>query len=604
MGTSPAVLTTYARSRHLKMAQVPVGAGGGGDVPFESAMSNLAHAYLRNSAPTLLKHEIGFQLIDTADDYQKAVGVMAFKIGKQRVQMPVFFLHGRLKGHELMYLQDSGTFVPGKEGWVEYLESKQPSMLGEPIGTLPAALGAGPPSLEAYRESPSKYAAAADPVYDMSKAVMYRGAVPAYEPVVPRLVKQSCAAAVQFLRILEAYPTLIEPVVRCYGKDMVKAAIAKARASSSILNMPKPVRQQQRRSIFRKTAAADPNEKLQIYIYNGMPQPKLTEKQAEELKRHGIFVDDKRDKKSTAFTVQEELSLQTPDATGFYDILCHPDTFENCLYIQRPWGPGGRRSGGIILQTEGKPRWSDVNHFDLLASKYYGAKTFNDWFDALPVDTKVYKYGTYIAVTPHADGTCIFEAKRRLPSNDDNVCYEVWWENEYPPEKPQWVPKSYHNEQFGYRGEPQHGTSPPHTIVLGRVKGKKVLVRNHIIYMPPGTKIIKLQDPRSDNNKPLAIQDEDRPILQPGSHAELQLGIYKLSSELTVANNGVETIINTRRMPTKAALISLIREHGLSCNNARGILKRAQKAGVLRARIKYAYPYPAHLRGTARSPFF
>lgn len=73
------VVRSFDRSQ-VKQAEL---GGRGDDTPFEQAFSNLAHAYLRDSAPKLLDHEVGFQLLDRNRENTKAVGVFAFKVGSQ-----------------------------------------------------------------------------------------------------------------------------------------------------------------------------------------------------------------------------------------------------------------------------------------------------------------------------------------------------------------------------------------------------------------------------------------------------------------------------------------------------------------------------------------
>ncbi|GAG90771.1 unnamed protein product, partial [marine sediment metagenome] len=153
------------------------------------------------------------------------------------------------------------------------------------------------------------------------------------------------------------------------------------------------------------------------------------------------------------------------------------------------------------------------------------------------------------------------------------------------------------NEQFGY--ESSYDCTPD-TLVVGRIKGKNILVRKSVVYLPPGAKIVKLEDPRPGDSRP---EIDENPVLRPGSHVELQLGIYKLSSSLHVVNNGMEAMINGRRMPVKAALISLMQEHGLTQGGARGVLKQAQQSGGLKARIKYAQPYPLQQNVPQAPPF-
>lgn len=105
--------------------------GGEQETGFEQAFSSLAWSYLVDKAPRLMDYVLGFQLIDRDEDNTKAVGVFGFKIGKQLLYAPVFFLNGDLKGHELLYVKNQDAFVPMKENWVNYLLSRKPHLLGE-----------------------------------------------------------------------------------------------------------------------------------------------------------------------------------------------------------------------------------------------------------------------------------------------------------------------------------------------------------------------------------------------------------------------------------------------------------------------------------------
>ena len=56
------------RSKQLGWAKTAELGGEGNDIPFEQAFSNLAHAYLRDKAPSLLDYEVGFQLLERNQD--------------------------------------------------------------------------------------------------------------------------------------------------------------------------------------------------------------------------------------------------------------------------------------------------------------------------------------------------------------------------------------------------------------------------------------------------------------------------------------------------------------------------------------------------------
>lgn len=142
---------------NVKTAEI---GGRGDDVSFEQAFSNLAHAYLRDSAPKLLDHEIGFQLLDRNRENTKAVGVFAFKVGSQWLYAPVFFLNGDLKGHELLYIKNQDMFVPLKENWVTYLINRKPSILGSGIDKNLTQFGQRQPDFTQLSRSPAKFGSA------------------------------------------------------------------------------------------------------------------------------------------------------------------------------------------------------------------------------------------------------------------------------------------------------------------------------------------------------------------------------------------------------------------------------------------------------------
>jgi len=130
--------------------------GDGQDIPFEQALSNLAHAYLRDKAPSLLEYEVGFQLLERNQENTKAVGVVAFKVGSQWLYIPIFFLRGELRGHELLYLKDQDMFVPLKENWLNYLLNRKPNILGDGTNKDTSSLGVMHPDLRQLSQSPEK----------------------------------------------------------------------------------------------------------------------------------------------------------------------------------------------------------------------------------------------------------------------------------------------------------------------------------------------------------------------------------------------------------------------------------------------------------------
>jgi hypothetical protein len=144
------------------------------DTNFERTFADLAYARLRDKAPSLLDHLIGFQLIDKNDDETRAVGVFGFKVGPEWVYAPVFFINGELKGHELMYMKSQDAFVPMTEEWVNYLLNRRPQVLGEGEDTPRNELPIRQPDFDVFSRAPgmgSKYASARRTYNDIATRV-------------------------------------------------------------------------------------------------------------------------------------------------------------------------------------------------------------------------------------------------------------------------------------------------------------------------------------------------------------------------------------------------------------------------------------------------
>jgi hypothetical protein len=591
------VCRSCARTPNIKVAEL---GGDGQAIPFEQALSNLAHAYLRDRAPQLIPHELGFQLLEKNEDNDRAVGVMGFKVGPQYLYVPIFFLNGELKGHELLYLKDSDTFVPLKENWVNYVLNRKPISLGDEIGTNLRELGVERPNMDNFRISPSKYAGVYEPwLLEGMPGLMY--AKDRHEPVPPKLpdlIKASAEVATKFLRIIEAAPTLAKPFIDCYGKGLFDDAVKTAKTLHTI----RPIRPEPRNrrfitgSVWTEKKAEAPKPDINIWVYDGKKPLGLTEKQAETLKRDGIYIDDNRDDTSSAYRVETNLALQNPDRTGIYDILCAPNDFTRCLLIDKPHGQRGRKAGAVLIRLSddgGNKSYTQTHPANIFAIERYADEDYTEWFNGLSDSTALEDGGEYVIVTPDGDGTNVFEVKRKQPSVDDEQCYKVYWRHGYRAERPDRLPPVNPRRDNYHDALEDHDMDICDQVSFKRVKGRRFTCLLDTLFAPEGAKVVQVKKP--DPNRIIHTIDDDNsrpPALRPGSHVDLQLGIYKMSSALRVLNNGVEAIVNGRQMATKAALIHLIRDHGLKEAAAREMLKEAQEKRGMEYRVKYAQQYP------------
>jgi hypothetical protein len=125
------------------------------DLEFEKTFADIAHAHLRDKAPALFDYLVGFQVLDVNDDQTRAVGVFGCQVGDELIYLPVFFLNGELKGHDLMYLKSQDQFVPLEEGWVMYVLHRKPQTFGQPSDTSRADIAQLSPDMGAFSRTPS-----------------------------------------------------------------------------------------------------------------------------------------------------------------------------------------------------------------------------------------------------------------------------------------------------------------------------------------------------------------------------------------------------------------------------------------------------------------
>jgi len=121
----------------------------------EQNLSEIAVSLISEKNPNLMEYYLGFDIIDKNEDGTRAAGIMGFKIGGQLVYVPVFFLNGKVKGTEVMYLKNSDTFVANNENWVNYIANKNPQDIGEPSNEKPLPDMEGNNSLRIFTRPPA-----------------------------------------------------------------------------------------------------------------------------------------------------------------------------------------------------------------------------------------------------------------------------------------------------------------------------------------------------------------------------------------------------------------------------------------------------------------
>lgn len=105
------------------------------DGSVERAFMDQAYGFLTNKAGKLMQDpfRLGFEVVYKNDSNTRMVGIFAFRVNDKIIYVPVFFINGDIKGTDLMYRQDTKTFVPLNEEWVTFLTEKNNYEPGIPV---------------------------------------------------------------------------------------------------------------------------------------------------------------------------------------------------------------------------------------------------------------------------------------------------------------------------------------------------------------------------------------------------------------------------------------------------------------------------------------
>jgi len=625
--------------------------GSGGETEFEQAFSSLAYAYLRDKAPRLLDHMVGFQLVDRNDDNTKAIGVFGFQLDNQWLYAPVFFLNGDLKGHELLYMKNNDSFVPMQENWINYIMSRKPHVLGEQSGVDNLQeLGGISPDIRSLSTSPSMGGGkrASDSSWFKSVLPMlaacsvksasslYRGAgnrklnqrAVVADPAAAALAKQaqildfnnvmphSFALLKTAHAISEDYPQVKRAMQKFYGVDCFSrwGAEAKKYASDAAGNlMPQKQAAYMPGSLLIPTGRpAGPVDhektgKLRMYVYEKVivnKAPELDDAEREKLQNDTILIKDHRtgEEVSKAYNVQVEAKLTNPSETAIYRVLEKPGKFTKMLIAMNGVSNRGAIPMATVVRIEdsGNKAWLNTHPTNVFADQISEREEWDDWFDGLSDSESLAEGGEYIAIDER--GSCSTPFRVRDSYDDGRYRVDFQINIDWNQTRPVTMPR-VDNNNFGQYGDDAAHTPSVYGAMLYVDKegpgGKKIRAIGGELRVPHTFKFLRLSKPEAGDSgmlMPMCCTDRsDNPPINLGKIDDIQLLFTEKTARLKVFNNGTDVHITTpvgdERMSKMAGLLSLVRDHGLREKVAREIMQVSERKGHAVYRIRYAPGY-------------
>jgi hypothetical protein len=567
---------------------------------FESAFGQIAHDYLQDRSPALLDYEVGFQLLDRDDDKNRSFGVTAFKVGPMWLYAPVFYVNGKLKGEELLYIKDKDMFCPLDDAWVDMLLRKIPTQVGQATPFNTYAQGVRPPDLHDIGMSPRKFASALPAFAPWAVDAVDRfvtiatGAATPPQDLLGFIGQCGVKAASAWHALLTEYPPLRAGFDRLYPVKAVQAAITKAAS--------RPERPARRGPIRPRRLVLDgPPAQAKVAVYR--PEDRrpigLDDTDREAMLRDGLVIKDARDESETskafAVPVLEDLdrTLRSPDTAGLYAILDRDGRTVKCLVFPAPVNDSGV-SGLLVIPIEGgKERdWTVAHPTRVYAATQYPDAEFRAEIEKLPKMGDPDSGTLIVAIDPTTPGAPVaslpFEVGTRRGDRDGVSTRDAYFRTCCLDTKP----------AFGRGGKwplgHVSGDQPSadfrsKRVRLGLPEGSAFEFQDATLRVPETARRLTLSR--------RALEDMDSDRFELGDKAEVLLGIRKAGAVIEVAGAASERAINQQRVGSdRDALTALVLGHGLGESEARGLLdiatKEARHGRGARFLIKYADGYP------------
>lgn len=548
---------------------------------FERTFADLAYTRLRDKAPGLLDHLLGFQLIQKDDDDTKAIGIFGFQLGKDLLLAPMFFLNGELKGHELLYIKSRDSFVPLQENWVNYLLNRRPQILGEEEERPIYELGLRNPDLSSYRRPLSEEKVASALTDGRFDGLEDRMSLPRW------LEKAGFGATEALCELMRKDAGFAEAVLKFYDVDDFK-------------NL--------KYTVIEKKAA----EVKVAFIDGANPGPDawvLTDDEKETLMTRGWMVMDKRaaDEKAKVYSNKIAEAITTPDVDGFYDVLMSNGKSKTFLVISG--GTAGQKDRANYCSRDDFDVWLldpkskkvyKTQRQSVFTTKTYNFEQMTDIFEDMTDARSVKPQDCVVFVGQEGRATRPYHILKKLTGVDDRVEYEVCEHYSVPTLPGTRLGKILTNSLHPVVNNTiDNADQEPETrrVVVTPKTTTRVTVAGDTVFVPSTFKAVVL---KNEYDHPTVIGDEAEEAeelptlasspeialkmandLHTGAWRELQ--VRKVGSNYVIMDNGRGNVVESKT----AAAKRLVCGYSMDAEDAEYVLKTAGDISSLQTKKWY-----------------
>lgn len=586
--------------------------GDANDQSFEQSFSDIAHFYIQDKAPSLIDAEQGFQVIERSEDSTKAVGVLGFNVNGIQLFAPVFFLNGKIKGHELLYISDIDTFVPLKEAWLNEISRRKPITIGDPVARQSKGLLA--PDLQVLSIPPSKTASfkqwpttmppeildmaltkfckmagkdivkTAEACRQLRKDIANYTKFASYMP----LAGKKCANG--FVSFLDQYPLVKKAFV--IRNNEVMAGLEK---SAALFDMP---------SILDDLMAPDfdfneflknhgllgPLKKkpggvkvisMSFSMSRGLPLG-ITDSSKEKMLRDGYIVQDDRDEDEVSQIVSNNDDYSTttnPIQSGIYDVLLAPHKVRKCaiVYLKSKDFDSEQFPRVIMTDLDNNHTWEGLAT-EVWVKRAYPRNDYTKWLN---------KQKPIVSVLSGNSKDEDFLLLNELGGS--------------------WGPYKV-NDKLGTDTYQVQACCKPMRMEIIHHKGASVALDEENMCVPATTKAIVLHDPVMDRNsgfQPYDYKTARNEIFCPITPKAFKEACYKGAEVVKLLVRDGECSINNQPVtPAFTGFKTLIEDYGLRENTARDFMKKAEASTyhTLKFFIKRGAKDPARIKDESLTP--
>lgn len=594
------------------------------DANLEVTFANLAFARLKDKAQTLLDYLIGFQMIDKNEEETHAIGVFGFKVGKEWVYAPVFFINGELKGHELMYIKSQDAFVPMTEQWVNYILNRRPKVLGEAEDTPRSQIGIRQPDFDIFARAPyigSKSASLNthshhyihDRVKDYAKPAMDLFCVsPRHEKYAGLNSRFTVDGALRVFgkrAMLSLFKTMqkdakfADAITNFYSvKELVKAA----EEDSIGVTGSKPKDERDSVTKDQRKDEKDTTPTPKVVTLGNDPDTfieDLSDADRAKLLRDRYLVIDKREEgsKTRMYRTQLSMTISSPVKTGLYDVVTPSGEKKKMFVAMNPIRTGYSRDPlTVVIDPESK-KFGTFANSDILTTTWHGKDKVSEWVKKLPAGDSLDIGDTAILVDEDGKCTDVFNVERKTDIPGGGTEMKIY-SRTYAPSGRGLSPIGSASRLSAYSYDSQERVD---SIVFTSKENVSIQILGRSLFIPKNFKALVLKSLSAEEKKnrrkydspccpgetDLAIASVNEAINEVKKEASLGRGPYR---EMKLAYDGVEyrAEVNGRQdnnLSKAAAVKLLVERHRLGEDDALFLMKEARENRRTSMLLKYAY---------------